>query len=209
MKHLILSVSLVLSAVMAVQLMEEHTKSSIHAKVFTKIDGLPNKKLENAILSTKKLLKDKPSYNSEIGFFIDMSIMSGKNRFFVYDFKQKKVIDKGLVAHGSGSETDVEGKLKFSNKPGSYCTSLGRYSIGDHYEGKFGKSYKLYGLDKSNSKALKRHVVMHKYADVPYWEQDEPICNSLGCPMVNEKFYARLEKIIDNSKKEIILNIYY
>jgi hypothetical protein len=86
---------------------------------------------------------------------------------------------------------------------------LGKYSIGNYYEGKFGKAYKLYGLDETNSNALTRNIVLHKYYDVPYEEQVNNICNSYGCPMVNKKFYTRLEKIIDNSKKSIVLNIYY
>ena len=166
-------------------------------------------KLESEVTAVRKLLKGNSKYNSEIGFFIDMGIASGKNRFFIYDFNTEKVIDKGLVAHGSGSETGIEGKLQFSNINNSRSTSLGKYSIGNSYYGKFGKAYKLYGLDKTNSNAFERYIVLHKYFDVPYEEQPGSICNSLGCPMVNEKFYSRIEKIIDGSEKSIILNIYY
>src|ERR1700754_3798832 len=48
-------------------------------------------------------------------FLADMSIHSGKNRFFVYDLKSDTVLRAGLVAHGSGSETG-SGTLKFSNE---------------------------------------------------------------------------------------------
>jgi hypothetical protein len=102
-----------------------------------------------------------------------------------------------------------KGKLKFSNIDNSLCTSLGKYSIGYSYVGKFEKAYKLYGLDKANSNAYNRNIVLHKYFDVPYNEQENYICNSYGCPMVNEKFYNHIEKIIDNSQTKIILNIYY
>lgn len=209
MKNLILSVVLVLSAVGAIKLMETYNKPSVHAEVRTELDTTTIERLEKAVISSKELINEHADYNTEIGFFIDMSIMSGKNRFFVYDFEQKKIIDKGLVAHGVGSETGEAGKLIFSNVPNSLSTSLGRYSIGDYYEGQYGKSYKLYGLDDSNSNALERYVVLHKHAYVPYEEQDQAICYSHGCPMVNEIFYTRLEKIIDNSQKKIILNIYY
>jgi hypothetical protein len=53
---------------------------------------------------------------------------------------------------------------------------------------------------------VNRNVVLHKYFDVPYIEQDE-IGNSYYCPMVNEKFIKRIEKIIDNSEKNIIMSI--
>lgn len=166
-------------------------------------------RLQTEIIAVEKLLKSNAAYNIEIGFFIDMRIPSMKNRFFIYDFKTKKMIDQGIVAHGSGSETGVDGQLKFSNVNNSLATSLGKYSIGHSYNGKFGKAYKLYGLDQTNSNAFSRNIVLHKYEDVPYQEQETYICNSHGCPMVSQKFYRILEKIIDASDKKIILSVYY
>jgi L,D-transpeptidase catalytic domain len=171
-----------------------------------------NSTIERLTVQTKEVKKhinDNSNWNREIAFFIDMKVHSGKNRFFVYDLKNNKVIDQGLVAHGSGSETGIPGQLKFSNIDGSYCTSLGKYTIGGSYQGRFGKAYTLQGLDSSNSNALTRHIVLHKFSSVPYNEQEENIVNSLGCPMVNEQFYNRLQKIIDNSKTKILLSIYY
>ncbi|WP_240475272.1 murein L,D-transpeptidase catalytic domain-containing protein [Flavobacterium reichenbachii] len=142
-------------------------------------------------------------------FLIDMKIPSGKNRFFVYDLRNNKIMDKGIVAHGSGSETGVRGILKFSNVPNSLTTSLGNYSIGNYYTGKFGKAYKLYGLDKTNSNAFKRDIVFHYYYDVPYDEKDGYICNSYGCPMVNKKYFERIARIIDASESNILMSVYY
>jgi len=166
-------------------------------------------RFKSQLLAVKKFLKDNPNYNSSVIFLVDMKIPSGKNRFFVYDLKLDSTIDRGLVAHGSGSETGVYGKLKFSNVPNSLCTSLGKYSIGKSYSGQFGKAYKLYGLDPTNSNAYSRNIVLHKYDTMPYDEQPGPIRNSFGCPMVSVKFYDRLQKHIDNSAKPIILDIYY
>jgi hypothetical protein len=166
-------------------------------------------KLDAEVKEIKKVIKGNPKYNKEIAFFIDMKISSGKNRFFVYDLNKETIIDQGLVAHGSGSETGIQGKLKFSNTNNSLATSLGKYYISNSYIGRFDKAYKLYGLDKTNSNAFDRAIVLHKYFDVPYKEQTEYICNSYGCPMVNEKYFKRIEKIIDNSKTNILLVIYY
>jgi len=138
-----------------------------------------------------------------------MRVMSGKNRFIVYDLKNDKIVDQGLVAHGIGSETQNKPDLKFSNANSSFCTALGKYSIGQNYVGKYGKAYKLYGLDTTNSNAFARSIVLHKYDQVPYEEQDKAIVHSLGCPMVNEIYFNRIEKLIDNSKRNIILDIYY
>jgi len=172
-------------------------------------ESISIERLQSHVNEIKTIISDGKKYNPDVAFFIDMSIPSGKNRFFVYDLKNSQIVDKGLVAHGSGSETAVVGKLKFSNVNNSLATSLGKYAIGNSYEGKFGKAYRLHGLDKSNSKAFDRNIVFHKYDDVPYEEQSGYICNSFGCPMVNEKYFNRLEKIIDNSEKSILMVIYY
>lgn len=166
-------------------------------------------KLSKRVDVIKKLVVNNPKYNSKTAFFIDMRIRSGKNRFFVYDLQKDKIVDKGLVAHGSGSETEIEGELKFSNVNNSLCTSLGKYYIGYSYNGDFGKAYKLYGLDKTNNNAFLRNIVLHKYSKVPYEEQENPICLSYGCPMISERFFKRIEKRIDTSEKQIILDIYY
>lgn len=168
-----------------------------------------DKRIKQHIDSIKDFLKKNPEYNSEIVFLVDMKIMSGKNRFFIYDLNKNEVIDQGLVAHGCGSETGNENKLKFSNTNNSLATSLGKYTIGESYQGQFGKAYKLYGLDTSNSNAFLRNIVLHKYRKMPYEEQESPVCNSYGCPMVNETYFKRIEKILDESKKKILLDIYY
>ncbi len=172
-------------------------------------NSLELERINYQIDGIKTMINNNPKYNSKIAFFVDMKIPSGKNRFFVYDLVNNKILDQGLVAHGCGSETGVKGSLKFSNEPNSNCTSLGRYSIGKNYKGIFGKAYRLTGLDETNSKALERAIVLHHYSAVPYEEQDHYISRSHGCPMVNEQFFKRIEKIIDTSKSNILLNIYY
>ncbi|MFH7019169.1 murein L,D-transpeptidase catalytic domain-containing protein [Flavobacterium sp. FlaQc-47] len=166
-------------------------------------------RMNTRISEIRNMISINPKYNTKIAFFVDMRIPSGKNRFFVYDLENNKILDQGLVAHGSGSETGIKGALKFSNTPNSNCTALGRYSIEKCYKGGFGKAYKLNGLDETNNNALKRAIVLHYYSAVPYEEQDYYISMSHGCPMVSEQFFKRIEKIIDTSKSKIILDVYY
>lgn len=167
------------------------------------------KRFNNHVTEIKSLIQSNGTYNTKIAFLVDMKIKSGKNRFFVYDLVNDQILDQGLVANGSGSETEIRGNLKFSNEPNSNCTSLGNYAIGKSYRGIFGKSYKLSGLNETNNNALKRAIVLHSYSAVPEEEQDHYIALSHGCPMVNETFFKKLEKIIDASKSNIVLNIYY
>jgi len=173
------------------------------------LSAIEMERINNRIASIKDMINVDRKYNQKIVFLIDMKIPSGRNRFFVYDLQKDEVVDQGLVAHGSGSETGVRGVLKFSNTPNSNCTALGRYAVGKTYKGIFGKAYRLAGLEESNNNALKRAIVLHHYSAVPYEEQDYYISNSHGCPMVNEQFFKRIEKIIDNSKSSILLDIYY
>jgi len=141
-------------------------------------------------------------------FLIDMSIHSGRKRFFVYDLERNIVIMSGLVAHGSCSETFLD-QAKFSNTPGGNCTSLGKYKVGERYRGEYGKSYKLYGLESTNSNAYKRAIVLHGYSCIPDQEiYPRVACNSFGCTGVSPAFFERLSSIIDRSRKPIVLWIY-
>lgn len=176
-------------------------------KSISVLDATIEERIFEHVTRIKALVNENQNFNKEFAFLLDMKIMSGKNRFFVYDLKNDKIIDEGLVAHGIGS--GIYGELKFSNENNSFCTSLGKYFIGKSYMGEFGKAYKLYGIDGTNFNAFSREIVLHKSDKVPYGEQQKSIANSLGCPMVNEMYYRRLEKLIDKSEGYIILDIYY
>jgi len=144
-------------------------------------------------------------YNANTCFLIDMSIESGKNRFFVFDMQKDSVLDAGLVAHGSCNKSWLSGR-QYGNEVGCGCTSLGKYKIGAPYKGRFGMAYKLYGLDATNSKAFERAVVLHSYYAVPDKEvHPYPICQSQGCPMVSPAFLNKLAGIINASKKPMLL----
>lgn len=167
-------------------------------------------RLTEHVSEIKSFTSTNNGYNKKIAFLVDMKIKSGKNRFFVYDLENNQIIDQGLVAHGSGSETGIKGDiLQFSNVPNSNCTSLGRYSVEKPYKGVFGKAFRLSGMDQTNSNALKRAIVLHCYKEVPDEEKEYYIINSHGCPMVSEVFFKRLEKIIDSSNSKIMLSVYY
>ncbi len=148
------------------------------------------------------------NFSTSYCFFIDMSIHSGRKRFFVYDLERNIVIMSGLVAHGSCGD-NFSDEAKFSNAPGLGCSSLGKYKVGEGYHGQYGKSYKLYGLENTNSNAYKRAVVLHGFSCVPDEEiYPRVVCNSLGCAMVSPSFFERLASIIDKSRKPIVLWVY-
>jgi hypothetical protein len=164
----------------------------------------------NEKVSIAKRYVNEQGYETEYCFLIDMRIPSGKNRFFVYNLKDDSVETAGLVAHGKGSDMGSPDALIFSNAPNSYCTSLGKYKMGKPYSGSFGLSYKMHGLDNTNSKAYDRSVVLHSFCGVPNKEvYPAAICKSEGCPSVSPAFLTQLKEYLDNSDKPILLWIYY
>jgi hypothetical protein len=90
-----------------------------------------------------------------------MKVMSGKTGFV---YENDILLDSGLVAHGFGSRIKADGGQKFSNESG-FCSSLGSYGVGQSYNGRYGKAYKLHGLDATNDKSFSRNIVLHKSND--------------------------------------------
>ena len=175
---------------------------------FSANDSQKNEFLANRMDSLIKLASvynHNNGLNEEIAFFADLSMHSGLPRFAVVDLKQHKILKRGLVAHGCGGSLYAV-NASFSNKPNSNCSSLGKYKIGGKYKGQFGNAYKLHGLDKTNSNAYQRAVVLHAYGCVPDIAS-YPVytCNSKGCPMVSYKFLATLAGYVDGSKKPLLL----
>ena len=147
------------------------------------------------------------NYNSQVCFLIDMSLPSGENRFFIYDLKKDTIKNAGVVTHGRCNQPWLEGR-KYGNEQGCGCTSLGKYKIGYSYTGRFRLAYKLYGLDKTNSNAFSRFVVLHAHECVPETEVKDEICQSDGCPTVAPGYLQQLKPVIDKSSKPVLLWIY-
>ena len=173
-----------------------------------KIDGRKATltKLRNRATDIKKFVSEK-GYNDRICFLIDMSLPSGSSRFFVYNLKTDTLQNSGLVTHGRCNQQWLEGR-KYGNTVGCGCTSLGKYKIGNSYQGRFGLAFKLYGLDKTNDKAFDRFVVLHSHECVPETDVDDDICQSDGCPTVSPGFLQQLKPIINNSPKPVLLWIF-
>jgi hypothetical protein len=150
------------------------------------------------------------NYSMEYCFMVDMSIPSGKNRFFVYNMRKDSLEFSALVAHGFGStQKDCGDLLVFSNMPYSFKTSLGKYKIGKPYKGQYGLSYKLYGLDSTNNRAFERAIVLHSDLHVPEKETyPGKIFQSAGCPTVSPSFLPILGSFIKSSQKPILMWIY-
>jgi hypothetical protein len=183
-------------------------KASLHRSAKTTVSPPASfaDKLHKTATAAKEFVNRK-NFNDRYCFLIDMGLPSGQNRFFIYDMKKDTVTRSGPVAHGNCFEWWLEGR-RYSNKVGSGCTSLGRYKIGQPYTGKFGYSYKLHGLDSSNSNAYERTVVLHSHSCIPENAVADEICQSNGCPTVSPALLTHLKFIINHSEKPVLLWIY-
>ena len=113
----------------------------------------------------------------------DFSKPSSEPRFHLIDLASGQV-ESHRVAHGRGSDPAHSGYLeRFSNDFGSYATSNGAYVTGDYYDGKYGLSLRVRGLDYSNSNAEARAIVIHNawYAEPEMLQAHGQLGRSEGC----------------------------
>ncbi|WP_084607727.1 murein L,D-transpeptidase catalytic domain-containing protein [Sphingomonas jaspsi] len=114
---------------------------------------------------------------------VDFAASSADPRFHVVHLPSGSV-ESFRVAHGSGSDPAHTGFLDhFSNMPGSEASSNGAYTTADLYEGKYGLSMKVDGLDWTNNNAMARAIVIHNawYAEPEVVEQYGKLGRSQGC----------------------------
>ncbi|WP_333808607.1 murein L,D-transpeptidase catalytic domain-containing protein [Flavobacterium sp.] len=151
-------------------------------------------------------------YNEDYYFLIDLSVHSGKNRFFIYDFETNKVVDKNLVTHGSCDQFEENPKkwekVKFDHRVNSHCSMKGKYKIGNRDYSSWGINVKywLHGLEPSNKNAVKRVVVLHSWSAVKNQEiypRYSPL--SWGCPAVSDAFMEKLDERLQQSEKPVLL----
>lgn len=154
---------------------------------------------------------EKNKYNQDFCILIDMSLHSGVNRFFIWNFKTNQVEKKMLVSHGccdnAWTDDDSRENPTFSNVDGSHCSSLGKYLIGERGVSKFGVNikYLLHGLEESNKNALKRAIVFHSWELVPDYE---PFPNGTpegwGCPAISDVAFLELDKKLKGAEKVLM-----
>ena len=85
-------------------------------------------------------------YSTEYCFLTDFSKPSGIKRFYIYSFKEEKIMHKSLCAQGLGVNYNIF-KSTFSNEIGSNYSSLGKYKVGSlrgMSNPRYGKGYTLY-----------------------------------------------------------------
>ena len=145
-------------------------------------------------------------HDKDILTVIDFTKPSTEKRLFVIDLKLKKILFISSVAHGRNSGEKYA--TSFSNREGSFKSSLGFYKTENTYYGKNGYSLVLDGLERGiNDKAKERAIVMHgaTYANPSTIRSCGRLGRSLGCPALP---LAVSKKIIDTIKGGTLLYIH-
>ena len=138
-----------------------------------------------ALFSKAKAALDSRSWirNRDFIGVADFAQGSSEARFHVVHLPSGHV-ESFRVAHGSGSDPGHTGFLDhFSNRPGSEATSDGAYTTQETYQGKYGLSMKVRGLDWTNNNAESRAIVIHNawYAEPEMVEIHGKLGRSQGC----------------------------
>jgi len=122
-------------------------------------------------------------WRSDVVGIADFALPSSLPRLHFADLEAGQV-HSFLVAHGKGSDPEHDGFCKhFSNVINSEASSRGAYVTYEWYDGKYGASIRLGGLDPDNSNAVDRAIVMHPawYADPAMLQKWGKLGRSDGC----------------------------
>ena len=146
--------------------------------------------------------------NEHYVLFVNYTIPSGKPRLFVWDFENKRIVATTCVMHGPGGGS-TDKKPRFSNRPGSNCSSLGRFLVTKDRGTKLKRSFRLKGMDFDNQTAYSRGLMIHSsmWVDSHCWMDyiplHSPSCK--GCVTVSSRGMSYLWELINNEKKPLLL----
>ncbi|MDP3268457.1 MAG: murein L,D-transpeptidase catalytic domain family protein [Legionella sp.] len=129
---------------------------------------------------------------------IDYSLPSNKQRMWVFDVRNERLLYNTYVAHGKNSGVVAN---HFSNRESSKESSLGTYITKDTYIGHKGYSLNLQGLDKGfNDHAYNRRVVIHGawYVEPDFIKRAGRAGLSWGCPAIAQTLAKPVINTIKN-----------
>lgn len=127
----------------------------------------------------------KVNFHKPVLAIADFSQSSKSKRFYLIDLQEMKVKLQTYVAHGRNSGEEFA--RQFSNKDGSFQSSLGLYTTLNTYIGKHGLSLRLQGLEEGiNNRAESRAIVIHgaDYVSENFIRASGRLGRSQGCPAV-------------------------
>ena len=165
----------------------------------------------------------KNGYSTDYCLLVDYGRHSGRVRFFIWDFSKGKPVMKCLCAHGYGKGSTARNPV-FSNEIGSFCSSLGHYKISREKtmsKPKGRKALLLYGMDKTNSNAFQRGILIHPVSlpNFSIYPLLIPVKvhkvlghkirpKSEGCITIPFRKYEKVSNIVKSSSRPVLLWVY-
>ena len=144
--------------------------------------------------------------NPGVLVIIDYTKPSNEERFYVLDLNKKQLVYSTRVAHSKNSGLEIP--LEFSDDPNSYQSSLGFFLTLGEYNGAYGYSLRLKGLEENiNANAESRAIVIHggDIVNDEYIKKFGFAGRSLGCPVLPT---ALTKEIVNYIKHGRVLFIY-
>ena len=166
----------------AVAAFEQHAKY-LYETMELKKSGLDLVCFRYALIGYFNLKRKGVIKREDIISIVDFRQSCNDRRFYTIDLAKRKLIYHTFVAHGKRSG-DLYAR-HFSNKIGSLQSSLGFFVTGNTYNGEYGYSLYLFGMEKGfNDKARARRIVVHGayYVGSSIISRDGKIGQTLGCP---------------------------
>ncbi|MCB9549456.1 MAG: murein L,D-transpeptidase catalytic domain family protein [Myxococcales bacterium] len=122
----------------------------------------------------------------------DFSLHSSEPRAWMFDLATGDLLWHLHIAHGDGSAdpADPGTAVRFSNVPESHQSSLGLLRAAEAYEGDYGHSFRLDGLEPGyNDNVRRRDIVVHPSAGSrdTYVAEHGQVLNSWGCPAIDDR----------------------
>jgi len=138
---------------------------------------------------------------------IDYSRPSTEPRMWIFDLSRQRLLFEEWVAHGRNSGDNRT--QHFSNKDGSFMSSLGAFTAKETYMGGNGYSLRLDGLEPGfNDHARDRAIVIHgaPYVNPAIARLQGRLGRSLGCPAVR---LSVARPLIDSLRGGTMVFAYY
>lgn len=138
---------------------------------------------------------------------IDFSLPSSQKRLWIFDLEKGALVLRDLVAHGKNS--GMVRATAFSNREGSFQSSIGLFRASESYQGRHGIALRLDGLEQGvNDLARQRAIVIHgaDYVNQSWVKDYGRIGRSHGCPAVSQKV---IHEVVDSLKGGQLVFTYY
>jgi len=149
---------------------------------------------------TTLTVQDSRLQNRTVACIVDFSKPSYEKRLWIINLLSGECLLHTWVAHGRGTGRTAEAKV-FSNKAGTYCSSLGLFLPKEQFNGKHGLSLRLAGLEPGiNDNAETRGIIFHAaaYVNPHNATVNKRQGNSQGCFVVPESDIKTVVQLLEN-----------